>query len=224
MRDTFGAAPDEVPLIAAVARTHGVDIAGVCFHVGSQCTEAQAWVRGVDAAVVALEALRAAGHGASLLSLGGGFPVALADAPEIETIGAALGPVIAGLPRGTEVIAEPGRYIAGSSGVLLTRVTATRNHRGARWLQLDCGQHNGLIGSTRGAPYRIWPLRGSGARVVWRIAGPSCDGADVLPGDWLLPSGTAEGDWLAIEGAAAYAQSRASSFNGLPQPVTLISD
>lgn len=224
MGDTFGALPEAWPAIAAAARAHGVDIAGVCFHVGSQCTEPQAWVRGLATAADALAKLRALGHGAGLLSLGGGFPVALAGAPQIEAIGAALAPALAALPGGTAVVAEPGRYLAGSAGVLLTRVSAVRSHRGARWLQLDCGLHNGLIESSRGVPYRIRRLRDGGAPAVWRIAGPSCDGADRLAGEWPLPADTAEGDWLAVEGAAAYAQSRASAFNGLAQPVTVISD
>ena len=233
MRDTFGAGPGEVAAIAAVARAHGVDIAGACFHVGSQCTDAQAWSRGTGAAAAALEVAGAAGHSAGLLSLGGGFPVVLegacgpsvaasGDALAIEAIGAALAPALAGLPGDVQVLAEPGRYIAASAGVLLTRVTALRTQSGQRWLQLDCGLHNGLIESTRGLPYRIRPLRGSGERVAWRISGPSCDGADVLPGEWLLPAGTTEGDWLAIDGAAAYAQSRASAFNGLAAPTTRV--
>lgn len=241
MRDTFGALPVDVPAIAAAATAQGLAIAGVCFHVGSQCTDAHAWVRGVAAAADALALLRAAGHPASVLSLGGGFPAevegtcgpapARADedgpagaVPSIEAIAAALSPALATLPPDTRLLAEPGRYLVASAGVLLTRVTARRTHRGQRWLQLDCGVHNGLIESSRGVPYRIRPLRGSGERVAWRIAGPSCDGADVLPGEWLLPVGLAEGDWLAIDGAAAYAQSRASAFNGLAVPVTRVVD
>ncbi len=244
MRDTFGATPDALPAIAAAATGHGVDIVGVCFHVGSHCTDPQAWVRGVAAAAKALSALQAVGHPARVLSLGGGFPpeldgscgpvVATGDtagagmpgiqAPGIEDIGIALAPVLAQLPPDVQLLAEPGRYLVASAGVLLTRVTAVRTHLGARWLQLECGLHNGLIESGRGIPYRIRPLRGSGERVAWRISGPSCDGADVLPGEWLLPAGTAEGDWLAIDGAAAYAQSRASAFNGLAGPVTRIVD
>ena len=224
MGDTFGALPEAWHTIAVAAHAHGVDIAGVCFHVGSQCTEPQAWVRGLAAATAALDTLRALGHGAGLLSLGGGFPVALADAPEIETIGAALGPGRATLPHDVRVLVEPGRYLVANAGVLLTRVTAVRRHRGERWLQLDCGLHNGLIESSRGVPYRIQRLRGGGAPAGWRIAGPSCDGADRLAGEWPLTVDTAEGDWLVVEGAAAYAQSRASAFNGLAQPVTVISD
>lgn len=255
MGDTFGAAPADVPAIATVARAQGIDVAGACFHVGSQCTEPQAWARGAAAAAEALAILRAAGHPARVLSLGGGFPADIegscgtvhADAassapatghlhaaqgvakpsapvPSIESIGAALAPSLTVLAPGTTLLAEPGRYLVANAGVLLTRVTAVRKHRGSLWLQLDCGLHNGLIESSRGIPYRIRPLRGSGARVGWRIAGPSCDGADVLPGEWLLPAGIAEGDWLAIDGAAAYAQSRASAFNGLAQPVTRIVD
>ncbi len=241
MRDTFGVLSSEVDTMATVAREHGVEVAGVCFHVGSHCTAPQAWVRGVAAATAALVMLRAAGHAARVLNLGGGFPAEIegvcgpggaldaadrdaanSTVPRIETIGAALAPVLATLPPDTTLLAEPGRYIVANAGVLLTRVTAVRTHRAQRWLQLDCGLHNGLIESNRGVPYRIRPLRGSGERVAWRIAGPSCDGADVLPGEWLLPAGTAEGDWLAIDGAAAYAQSRASAFNGLALPVTRI--
>lgn len=246
MRDTFGALPADVSAIAAAATAHGVEVAGVCLHVGSHCTEPEAWVRGATAAGTTLVALRAAGHPARVLSLGGGFPAEIegscgpapwppdvsaskpapqsVEVPSIESIAGALSPALAQLPPDTTLIAEPGRYIVASAGVLLTRVTAVRTHRGQRWLQLDCGIHNGLIESSRGVPYRIRPLRGSGERVAWRIAGPSCDGADVLPGEWLLPAGIAEGDWLAIDGAAAYAQSRASAFNGLAVPVTRVVD
>ncbi len=229
MRDTFGAAPDELAAIAAAARARGMEMAGACFHVGSHCTDTGAWVRGVAAAAEALVVLREAGHDARLLSLGGGFPAALdgdcgVAAPGMAAIGAALAPSLAALPPDVALLAEPGRHLVASAGVLLTRVTALRTHRGQRWLQLDCGLHNGLIESMRGLPYRIRPIRGSGERVAWRIAGPSCDGADVLPGEWLLPAGVVEGDWLAIDGAAAYAQSRASPFNGLPAPVTRVVD
>jgi ornithine decarboxylase len=253
MRDTFGLVPGDVAAIVAAASAHRLDVAGACFHVGSQCTETAAWVRGVRAATAALQVARAAGHSAQVLSLGGGFPVVLEgscgpvtgtadhghasdpagsaggkapamEVPTVEAIGAALVPALADLPPGVQVLAEPGRYIVASAGVLLTRVTATRSHRGTRWLQLDCGVHNGLIESARGVPYRIRPLRGSGARVAWRISGPSCDGADVLPGEWWLPVGATDGDWFAIDGAAAYAQSRASAFNGLPLPVTRVVD
>jgi ornithine decarboxylase len=229
MRDTFGTLPGDVDALSTAARTLGSEIAGVCFHVGSHCTDAGAWARGVAAAAEALATLRTAGHAAHLLSLGGGFPAALGgdcgvSAPAIGAIGAALAPAVAALPTDVTLVAEPGRYLVASAGVLLTRVTALRTHRDQRWLQLDCGLHNGLIESTRGLPYRIRPLRGSGERVAWRIAGPSCDGADVLPGEWLLPRGIAEGDWLVIEGAAAYSQSRASGFNGLSPPVTRVVD
>jgi ornithine decarboxylase len=228
MGDTFGAPRDNVPEIVAAARTRGVEVAGVCFHVGSQCTDPQAWVRGVATAADAIVVLQAAGHPARLLSLGGGFPVEIEGryglASGVEAIGTALASALATLPREVELIAEPGRYLVASAGLLLTRVTAVRTHRGQRWLQLDCGMHDGLIESVRGVPHRIRPLRGSGHRVAWRIVGPSCDGADVLPGEWLLPAGVDEGDWLAVEGAAACAQSRASGLNGLPLPVTRIVD
>ena len=228
MGDTFGARQDDVPAIATAAQAQGVEVAGVCFHVGSHCVDPQAWVRGVAAAAEAIAVLQAAGHPARVLSLGGGFPAEIESrcgpASSIEPIGATLAPALATLPREVELLAEPGRYLVASAGLLLTRVTAVRTHRSQRWLQLDCGIHNGLIESVRGVPYRLRPLRGSGERVAWRIAGPSCDGADVLPGEWLLPAGINEGDWLAVEGAAAYAQSRASTFNGLPPPVTRIVD
>jgi ornithine decarboxylase len=182
----------------------------------------------VATAADAIVVLQAAGHPARLLSLGGGFPVEIEGryglASGVEAIGTALASALATLPREVELIAEPGRYLVASAGLLLTRVTAVRTHRGQRWLQLDCGMHDGLIESVRGVPHRIRPLRRSGNRVAWRIVGPSCDGADVLPGEWLLPAGVDEGDWLAVEGAAACAQSRASGLNGLPLPVTRIVD
>ncbi|NBU12728.1 MAG: hypothetical protein EBT40_04875, partial [Betaproteobacteria bacterium] len=194
MGDTFGASPDTVAQISHKARATGQPLAGVSFHVGSQCTDMAAWQRGLNAAVSALATLRAEGHAADVLSLGGGFPAEIGAAPSLIA----------------------------NAGVLLTRVLAVREHRGARWLHLDCGVHNGLIESSRGVPYALRALRGSGTRVAWQVAGPSCDGADRLPGEWLLPAAIVEGDWLAVDGAAAYAQSRASGFNGFALPETRV--
>ena len=222
MGDTFGASPDTVAQISHKARAAGQVLAGVSFHVGSQCTDMAAWQRGLNAAVSALATLRAEGHAADVLSLGGGFPAEIGAAPSIEAIGESLRPALAALPVGTRLLAEPGRCLIANAGVLLTRVLAVREHRGARWLHLDCGVHNGLIESSRGVPYALRALRGSGTRVAWQVAGPSCDGADRLPGEWLLPAAIVEGDWLAVDGAAAYAQSRASGFNGFALPETRV--
>jgi diaminopimelate decarboxylase len=91
-------------------------IAGACFHVGSHCTEPQAWSRGHGGRAVGA-AIRAYGRArAAPAESRRRFPGRLETVPQVEAIGATLAPLIAGLLPHTSLLVEPGRYIAGSAG------------------------------------------------------------------------------------------------------------
>lgn len=81
----------------------------------------------------------------------------------------------------------------------------------------DAGIFGGIIETARGMVYEIRTDR-RGALVPWTIAGPTCDAADVLKGEHLLPEDMQEGDFVYLPNTGAYTNSRACTFNGFPLP------
>ncbi|GAA4943665.1 ornithine decarboxylase [Actinomycetospora succinea] len=225
----FGATEDEAVALLEQARTGGLDAAGIGFHVGSQQRDPEAWVRAIDAA--ARVAARLGEHQPRELNLGGGFPTLHAGGatPDIDTCAAAIRDALAAhaawwRPR---PFAEPGRVLVADAGVLRAEVVLVAERAGRRWVYLDVGRYQGLA-ETEGEMivYRLrTPGRGGETGPVV-LAGPTCDGDDVLyrHAEVRLPLDLAPGDVVEFLGAGAYTSSYASvGFNGLPPlPTTVI--
>ena len=81
----------------------------------------------------------------------------------------------------------------------------------------DAGIFGGIIETARRMVYEIRTDR-RGALVPWTVAGPTCDAADVLKGEHLLPDDMQEGDFVYLPNTGAYTSSRACTFNGFPLP------
>jgi len=127
----FGAGSADLdPIIEAAVRLN-LDIAGVTFHVGSQCRNPQNWRTAIRNARAVFERLEAGGLRPRLLDLGGGYPVQLTEpAPSIETIGALIAQELAQFGRQFEVIAEPGRFMVADAGCFVTHVIGTAMRHG----------------------------------------------------------------------------------------------
>jgi ornithine decarboxylase len=222
----FGAAPAEAARLARGA-------AGVAFHVGSQQLRPAAFAEGVR---VALRVAAAAGIADPVLDVGGGLPVRYRrDVPPLaayaEAIHAAVAAAVtAGDADSARLVLEPGRALVAEAGVL--RTTAMRvsrrpgiDHR--RWVYLDAGRYQGLAeaeGEAIDYPVRVPGRTGPPGPVV--LAGPTCDGDDVLyrRRSYVLPLDLAAGDTVDLLRAGAYTASYASvGFNGFgPLPVHVL--
>ncbi|SDT17262.1 ornithine decarboxylase [Nocardioides scoriae] len=232
----FGVSPVQAVEILLEAARLGLEAAGVCFHVGSQQRDPEAWAAPVRDASRVLAALRHSGLSPWLLDLGGGFPARYShDAPPLAAYGAAIERALqegfgtGGRPR---VLVEPGRGLVGDAGTLVTSVVGVveRGPREApvRWVFLDAGVFTGLVETLGEAiRYRLRTDR-SGPTGPCVLAGPTCDSADVLyerePVE--LPLALAEGDLVRLEAAGAYTSSCSSvGFNGYaPLPTHLTRD
>ncbi len=215
----FGASPAAAREIAALATALRADLAGVSFHVGSQCTNAESWRLGIERAKETLVMLRAQGLRPRLLDIGGGFPVRYArPIPDLGAIGAIVNRSLADVSPEIAVIAEPGRILVADAACFVCRVIGTTTRGARRWMYWDAGVHGGIIETARGGlAYDIHTDR-EGALVPWTIAGPTCDAADVLAGEYLLPEDVREGDFVYLPNTGAYTSARASTFNGFPLP------
>jgi ornithine decarboxylase len=232
----FGVAPDEAAALLRRAGEAGLRPHGLGFHPGSQQTDPDSWRRGIAAAASAVGSF---GAPVAELNVGGGFPTphAAGPVPDLTACAAAVRAALAehadvpGVgPWHPHLVAEPGRALVAEAGVLVAEVVLVTERAGRRWVYLDVGRYQGLA-ETEGEMivYRLrtpgYPPDAPCGPVV--LAGPTCDGDDVLyrDADVRLPLDLAPGDTVEFLGAGAYTSSYASvGFNGLPPLPTVILD
>lgn len=221
----FGCAQDMTIEVLREATKLGLRPRGVSFHVGSQQTSTTAWQTGIAAAAEIGESLARDGIELSEINIGGGFPVSYLDQmPPIEEYAHEIDRELAHyFTTEPGLLIEPGRAIVATAGVLrstvilVSRKATSDEHR---WVYLDVGRYGGLA-ETEGEAI-AYPLAtrhdqtpGPWGPIV--LAGPTCDGDDVLyqRSDYRMPLALAAGEFVDFLCAGAYTASYASvSFNG----------
>ena len=224
----FGCSPAEAVGLLRRATASGPLPVGLSFHVGSQQARPEAWSAAIAAA--ARVVTDAGWTRLPLLDLGGGFPVGYReDVPSLERIAEEIRVAVrAHFPDDPpELAVEPGRFLVAEAGVLhATVVRVSHRHDGRRWVYLDVGRYGGLA-ETEGEAirYRLaTPYDGAGAGTGQAVetapavlAGPTCDGDDVIYRQVMLPTALRAGDRVRFMAAGAYTASYSSvGFNGLP--------
>ena len=234
----FGCDADQVVPLLRRAADAGLTARGICFHVGTQVPTPEPWRAGIADAGRLVDAARAAGLPVDTVDIGGGYPVDEqtypgASADVFDGIAAALE---RHLPAGVRVSAQPGRFVASRAGDLYTSVISREERGGTSWLFLDCGVFHGLmevleferlpfaasIVRDDGADAACGPDADASAPAEFVLAGPSCDGFDVVPGTVRLPADTTEGDVIRLRQAGAYVDGYACRFNGIDPPAIVV--
>jgi len=214
----FGMKPAEVDAVIAEAAALKADLAGVTFHVGSQCRNPENWRAGIQGAKRVFKKMRLAGLKPRLLNIGGGYPVRhVKPIPSIEKIAEVVNHALRDVPQSVRVMAEPGRYFVSDAGFFVCRVVGTATRAGMRWMYWDAGVFGGIVETTEGLRYDVLTDR-DGKLIPWNIAGPTCDSVDVCMRDEMFPEDMEEGDFIYIANAGAYTTAYASNFNGFPLP------
>lgn len=214
----FGCDPSEAVWLLEGARSLGLRPEGVCFHVGSQQLDPTAWELGIRWAADVFDRAR----DLTTINVGGGFPIDYADAaPELAAVADAIRSALSRHfgDNPPQLVVEPGRAIVGSAGTIHSEVVAVRTGTdGRRWVYLDIGRYGGLAETENEyIRYRLCTGRDSDPVTDAVVAGPTCDGDDVLYRSYPLPATLRPGDGVQIEAAGAYTASYASTeFNGFP--------
>lgn len=230
----FGVTADTAVDLLLRAADRGLDAAGVGFHVGSQQCHPDAWATGVAAASGVAEAAGRHGVRPRLLNLGGGFATGYTTpVPPLADYADSIARALADTSF-TEVCYEPGRAVVADAGVIRTEVVLVAPRPdGRRWVYLDAGRYSGLAETENEAiAYRLDVVgradaatdgpAGSDGPVV--IAGPTCDGDDVLyqRTPYHLPLDLRAGELVDILSTGAYTASYGSvAFNGFAPPATI---
>jgi ornithine decarboxylase len=219
----FGTTVEHAKELMLRAGDRGLDPYGLSFHVGSQQTTTAAYEVAISRVAMLFTDLTEAGVNLRMMNLGGGFPTRYrGEVPEIDTFAQAIMGAMTrhfgnALP---EMVIEPGRFIVGDAGVVSAEVVlvSRRGDDAVRWVYLDIGRFGGLA-ETEGEAikYRITtPHDGTPTGPV-AIAGPTCDGADIMydRANYRLPLALHCGDRVELLAAGAYVATYASQrFNG----------
>jgi diaminopimelate decarboxylase len=195
-------------------RHAAVDLAGLHMHLGSQITETRPYLEAATRLLELIDELRGEGIDLRMVDIGGGFGIRYHDdVPAPRDLAPALVPLLERMR--CRVILEPGRFIAGNSGVLLVRVTFVKRTGAKTFVITDGGMNDLLRPTLYGAYHEIVPVKQSlpnARREIVDVVGPVCESGDFFAQDRAMPV-VGRGDLLAILGAGAYGFTMASNYN-----------
>lgn len=227
--DKFGVPWEDAQRLYDLARgLPGIDPAGVHMHIGSQITDLEPYANAFALIAELVGTLRAEGHRIDFVNVGGGLGIPYRDEgeppPHPEVYAALVKENLSHL--GCRFLFEPGRMIAGNSGVLVARVIYNKMTGGKRFLIVDAAMNDLMRPTLYDAHHEIWPVseeRALKPRMLQDVVGPICESSDFLARDRLLPP-LPDGDLIAVMTAGAYGAAQSSAYNSrLLVPEVLVS-
>lgn len=196
-----------------------VDILGLHIHIGSQITQSQPFVQAINKVANFLEDLRARGINLRYFNIGGGLGI-IYDKETPQTAIVFASKVLPILERiQLKIILEPGRFIVGNAGILLTKVLYLKKTAKKRFIVVDAAMNDLIRPALYGAYHRILPLHNkqkSRSNVKYDIVGPICESGDFFARDRIMPS-VQQGEPLAVMSCGAYGFSMSSNYNSRPR-------
>ena len=222
----FGVPFDQVvPLGVAVSRQPLLTLDTIAMHIGSQLLDTRPYADGVGRLLEVVERLRGAGvSGVTTLDIGGGLGIRYRDESPLapEALARTVMPLVG--DTGLTLTLEPGRYLVGSAGVLLTTVLSRKHSGGKDLVIVDAGMNDLVRPSHYLAYHEIVELETRGREPAEvDVVGPVCETGDFLARDRELPA-LERGERVAVLGAGAYGFVMASNYNTRPRPAEVMVD
>jgi len=213
----FGVPHDQVTEAADYVRKHPyLRLSAIAMHLGSQLLDPAPWAEALGKLVALVGTLRAQGIDTiESLDIGGGLGIRYTGdgAPGLDpaALAGVVGPLAAevGLP----VTMEPGRFLVGSAGVLLTTVLYRKHSGGREFVIVDAAMNDLLRPSLYKAHHEIVEVRPAGRpKATVDVVGPICETGDFLALERTLPR-VEPGERLAVLCAGAYGFVMSSNYN-----------
>jgi diaminopimelate decarboxylase len=204
-----------------------IEPAGVSVHIGSQIRSAEPFGAAVSRVAALIKQLRKDGLPIQYLDAGGGLGIEYdANKPfhpeeQVQRYSASLLKAVASLTD-IKLLLEPGRFLVGQAGALLTRVLYKKKNGKKNFIITDAGMNDLIRPSLYKAHHEIIPVSPSkGRKLTADIVGPVCETGDFFARDREI-SNVEPGDLVAILDAGAYGQSLASNYNTRPRPAEVL--
>jgi diaminopimelate decarboxylase len=243
----FGIALDRIGAIyEQAAKMRNVEIVGIQMHIGSQITEAEPFANAIRKVAPVVRELKSK-YGIKFFSIGGGMGIVYRRALEsgsgkwwhdhgsessafsVRDYADAIAPPLRDL--GVRILVEPGRFLVGNAGVLLTRVRYIKKSGAKKFAIVDAGMNDLIRPALYHSYHEIVPVEDPSTKTSASkstsktekidIVGPVCESGDFLALDRDMPE-LHEGDLLAIMSAGAYGFVMASNYNSRPLPAEVL--
>jgi ornithine decarboxylase len=213
----FGAAPGEAADLIAAAFDAGLIVEGLCFHVGSQCTNFDNFVQALNMSAQVLEEAEGRGYKLKLLDIGGGFPAPYdGSVKRFRDLAKVLNAEFRRLfPKELEILAEPGRFMVATAATLVAEVIGKAERDGKRCYYLNDGIYHTFSGVLFDhCQYHVKAFK-KGTTQLCAVFGPTCDALDTICQSEPLPELNL-GDLVYSEHIGAYSHASSTWFNGFP--------
>jgi diaminopimelate decarboxylase len=211
-------------VVDAIVAAPELQLCGYHVHLGSQLLGIEPWLRAFDRVAAFLDGAPARRTGVSHYDLGGGFGIGYGRGGPLD-VGALASALLPRLrARGLRPMLEPGRYLVGDAGVLVTTVLGRKRAGATAFVLVDAAMNDLLRPALYGAEHPMAPVLEQG-RPEERVdvVGPVCESADFLARARLLP-GLRDGERLAVLGAGAYGAAMACNYNSRRRPAEVLVD
>ena len=242
----FGIPLDQVwAVYEHAARMSNIEIVGVQMHIGSQITEAKPFASAIEKVARLVHELKSK-YAIKFFSIGGGMGIVYRRAlesgsgkwwrdhdgePSAFSVRNYAEAIVAPLRElNIPILVEPGRFLTGNAGVLLTRVRYIKQTGSKKFAIVDAGMNDLIRPALYQSYHEIVPCRASVSDAdpstsmstsksleEIDIVGPVCESGDFFAHDREMPE-VHEGDLLAIMSAGAYGFVMASNYNSRPLP------
>ena len=218
-------------IIQSSLELKNVTLTGLHVHIGSQITKVDPYVETMQRIAAFLPEVQKLGAKIEFLDIGGGFGIWYKDklARPAKEIAASILPLLQKM--NCRILLEPGRFIVGNAGILVTRVLYVKESGDKKFVICDAGMNDLIRPTLYSAYHRIWPVKTdpgysgeapdeeawSGSSAVTDIVGPICESGDFFAKDRKLPV-LKRGDLVCVFSAGAYGYAMASNYNSHPKP------
>lgn len=220
---TMEAAFDAYKLAATMPN---IEVHGIACHIGSQITKTSPFTDALEIVLNMVKRLAQEGIHIQQLDLGGGLGINYKGEtpPAAEDYVQAMIKGVAAHGIDLPIAIEPGRYIAGNSGVMLTTVEYTKHNTSKNFAIVDAGMNDLMRPALYQAHHEIIPVRtNSDAKPAsYEVVGPVCESADVLGHDRELA--LQSGNLLAVCSAGAYSFAMSNNYNSRTRPPEVMVD
>ncbi len=223
----FGVVPgDALSMIRDMTGRPSIKVVGLHMHIGSQVRSVEPITQAARALVDLAATLAGEGIQLEHLDVGGGLGIAYAPGDVTVPVEDYADAVLAAVkPSGLTLLLEPGRWLVGPAGVLVTTVVDLKRRPGGGWfVVVDAGMTDLIRPALYGAWHTIEPVaERDGRSITVDIVGPVCETSDTLGRSRQLPQ-VQVGDLLVIRDTGAYGAVMASNYNRRPAAAEVLVD
>ena len=223
--DKFGnTEQDIIKLYKRAKEMDHINPVGVSIHIGSQILQADAFRPAFEKLAALVRTLRSEGQDVTHLDIGGGFPIAYNNENllDLDEYTSWVRDII--LPLETKIQMEPGRYMVGNAGILLTKAQDIKQTPSKEFLVLDAGMNDLIRPTLYEAYHAIGPIEEKGQeKRTYDVVGPICESGDIFAQNREMGV-VDKDDLVAIYSAGAYGFAMASNYNSRPLPPEILVD